>query len=115
MNKQEREAKLLRVKALGRIAYRSVKAYGEIGGVMTFDGEQKQLREFGEDRLHIELLEPFRAAALPTEWSSLLIRYSNSKVLEVTWDKADQFKLLRYEPGDWERILHNWPEPIPFE
>jgi hypothetical protein len=42
-------------------------------------------------------------------------RCSKSKVLEIRWNKTDQFKLLRYEPGDWERILHKWPEPIPFD
>jgi hypothetical protein len=113
MNRQEREARLQRVKALGRIAYRNVKHCGEIGGVITLDGDQKHFREFEEDGLRIELVEPFRAAALSVEWSSLLIRYLNSKVLEIRWDKGGTFKVVRYEPGTWERILFDWPEPIP--
>lgn len=113
MPKPDREARLYRAKALGRIAYRAIVNSCDIEGVVTFDDEDKHLRTFNEGGFIIELAEPFRAAALPTEYSSLLIRYRHSKVLEIRWDKTGLFKVLRYEPGDWERTLLDWPEPIP--
>lgn len=103
------------MRALGRIAYRIIINSCEIEGVVTWDGEVKSLRNFDEDNLRIEVVEPFRAAALPTEYSCLLIRHPNSKVLEIRWDKAGQFKVIRYEPGGWERTLLDWPEPVPFD
>ncbi len=114
MPKPDREARVHRAKALGRIAYRNIVNSCDVEGFVTFEGEDKHLRNFDDDGFSMVLVEPFRAAARPTEYSSLLIRYRHSKVLEIRWDKTGQFKVLRYEPGDWERILHSWPEPIPF-
>lgn len=111
---EERVARLQRVKALGRIAYRIISESSDIEGVVTWDGEEKHLRNFDEDGIHIELVQPFRAAALPTEYSSPIVRHQNSKILEIRWDKAGQFKVVRYEPGDWERALRDYPAPIPF-
>jgi hypothetical protein len=115
MPNPDREARLQHVKVRGRIAYRVVINSSEIEGVVTWDGEEKALRNFEEDSLRIELFEPFRTTALPMEYSGLLIRYRHSKVMEIRWDKSGLFKVLRYEPGDWERILFDWPEPVPFE
>ncbi len=112
---EEREARLQRVKALGRIAYSIVIHSSDISGNVNWDGEEKHLRKFDEDDLCIELFEPFRVTARPTEHSILIIRYPHSKVLEIRWNKTGLFKVMRYEPGDWERILFDWPEPIPFD
>jgi hypothetical protein len=68
-----------------------------------------------EDGLCLELLQPFRADALPTEYSEIEIRYHNRKVFCIRWDSADHFKVVMYEPGDWEQTLLDWPEPIPFD
>jgi hypothetical protein len=83
--------------------------------MLTFDGEDKHLSKFDEDGLCMELLQPFRAGALPTEYSEIEIRYRGRRVFGIRWDKADHFKVHRYEPGDWEITLIGWPEPIPFD
>jgi hypothetical protein len=64
MSKADREARLQHVKALGRVAYRFLRT-SEIEGVLNFDGEEKHLSKFDEDGLCMELLQPFRAGALP--------------------------------------------------
>jgi hypothetical protein len=47
----------------------------EIEGTLECDGEDKHLSKYEEDGLCLELLEPFRAGALPAEYSELEIRY----------------------------------------
>ena len=113
MNKADREARLQRAKMLGRVAYRIVRDY-EIAGVLTYDGEEKHLRMFNEDGLTAELVVPFRPHALPNEFSRIQIRADGRKVFEIRWDGARNFRLITYVPGDWERTLLDWPEPIPF-
>jgi hypothetical protein len=113
LNKSDREAKLQRAKALGRIVYRIIRDY-EIEGVLTYDGEEKHLRKFDEDGLIAELVVPFRPQALPTEYSRIQIRADGRKVFDIRWDSAKSFSVVTYEPGDWELTLLDWPEPIPF-
>jgi hypothetical protein len=36
-------------------------------------------------------------------------------VLEIRWDNTGSFKVVAYEPGDWERELLDWPERVPFD
>jgi hypothetical protein len=113
MAKIEREARLQRAKVVGRIAYRLLRSC-EIEGVLTYDGEEKHLQKCDDDGLDMELIEPFRPYALVTEFSRIQIRVGGRKVFEIRWDSANNFKVVLYEPGDWERELLNWPEPIPF-
>jgi len=100
----EREARLHRAKALGRIAYVILRA-SKIEGMLTFDGEDKHLRQFKDGALYMDLLIPFRPHAPPTEYSSIEIRYGRPKVLEIRWDTASLFKIVVFKPGDWERTL----------
>jgi hypothetical protein len=112
LHRDDRHERLLTIKALGRIAYRHLKE-AEIVGNITVGGEEKRWRKFEEDGLSAELLEPFRAAALSTEYSQIQIRFDGRKVFEIRWDRAGSFKATHFEPGEWERVLIDLPEPIP--
>jgi hypothetical protein len=110
----DREARLQRAKAIGCIAYSHVRD-AEIFGNVSVDGEEKQLREYDEGGIAIDLAAPFRPYARPHEFSRLWIRVGGEKVFEIRWDKAGSFKVVHYEPDDWERTLRAWPAPIPLE
>jgi hypothetical protein len=57
MSKADREARLQHVKALGRVAYRFLRAAAEVEGTLECDGgEEKYLSKFEEDGLCLELL-----------------------------------------------------------
>ena len=114
MSKADREARLRHAKALGRVAYRFLRA-SETEGTLNFDGEDKHLSKYDDDGLSLELLQPFRPNALPTEYSEIQIFYGGRKVFDIRWDKVDHFKVRLYQPGDWELTLLDWPEPIPFD
>lgn len=43
------------------------------------------------------------------------LRLHGAKVFEIRWDKTGFFKIVHYEPGDWERTLRAWPAPVPFD
>jgi hypothetical protein len=58
MSKADRDARLQHVKALGRVAYRFLRA-SEIEGTLNFDGEEKHLRKFEDDGLHLERCSHF--------------------------------------------------------
>jgi hypothetical protein len=30
-------------------------------------------------------------------------------------DNTGSFKVVTYEPGDWQRELLDWPDPVPFD
>ena len=92
MSKFDREARLNRTKALGRLAYRFLRS-SEVEGTINCDGEDKHLSRFDDDGLSMELLQPFRADALPTEYSEIEIRDRGSKVLAIRWDKGGHFKV----------------------
>ena len=113
MQKAEREARLNRAKELGRIAYRILRS-SEIEGVLDYDGEPKHLRIFEEDGLYMEMVEPFRSDACPSEFSRIVIREGRHRVFQIQWSKSGDFTVSFFEPGDWEWILHDWPPPIPF-
>jgi hypothetical protein len=87
VNRGDRQQRLDRIKALGRIAYRHLRD-AEIVGNITVGGEKKWLRTLEEGRLLAALLEPFRASAPPTDYSQILIRFDGSKVFEVRWELA---------------------------
>ena len=114
MSKSERDEKLQKAKILGRIAYRILRS-SDIEGVLTYDGEEKYLRTFKEDELSAELVMPFRPQALSTEFSRIQVRSGGRKVFEIRWDGADHFQVVVFERGDWELMLLDWPEPIPFD
>jgi hypothetical protein len=86
----------------------------EIVGVITVDGDEKRMRLFEEGSLSAELLAPFRTWADATEHSRIQIRFDGRKVFDIRWDRAGLFTCARYEPGEWETALIDWPEPIPF-
>jgi hypothetical protein len=108
------QARLERAKAIGRIAYIHVRD-AEIFGNVPLDGEDKQLREHEEDGIAIELAAPFRDYARPDEFCRLRIRAHGEKVFEVRWDKVGGFKVITFEPGNWERTPRAWQAPIPFD
>jgi hypothetical protein len=86
----------------------------EIEGTLECDGEDKHLSKYEEDGLCLELLEPFRAGVLPAEYSELEIRYRAGRSSTFAGIGPATFKVVMYEPGDWEQTLLDWPEPIPF-
>lgn len=102
------------VKALGRIAYRHLRD-AEIVGIITVGGEEKRWRRLEDGGLSAELLEPFRQAALLTDHSQIQIRYFGRKVLDIRWDRAGSFKAVHFEPGEWEGVLIDLPDPIPLD
>jgi hypothetical protein len=55
--------------------------------------------------LFIELHEPFRPTALATEFSRLRVRFAGTKVLELRWCAAGTFNVVKFERGEWERLL----------
>ena len=110
----DREARLQRAKAIGRIACSHVRG-ADIFGNLPVDGEEKRLCELEEGGIAIDLAAPFRPYARPDEFSRLRIRVHGEKVFEVRWDKAGGFKVVHYDQGDWERTLRAWPAPIAFE
>jgi hypothetical protein len=114
MPNADREARLERAKAIGRIAYSHVR-WADIEANLPIDGEEKQLRELIEQGIAIDLAAPFRSYARPDEFSRLRIRVHGEKVFEVRWDKAGGFKVVHCDQGDWERTLRAWPAPIPFD
>lgn len=63
----------------------------------------------------IDLAAPFRPYARPHEFSRLRIRVQGEKVFEIRRHKAGGFKVVHYDPGDWERTLRAWPALISFE
>lgn len=63
----------------------------------------------------MELLEPFRASALPTEYARIQIRFYGRKVLDIRWDRAGSFKAIHFQPDEWERVLIDMPVPIPID
>jgi hypothetical protein len=83
--------------------------------VLVYEAEEKHLYQFDEDGLSAELIVPFRAHALPNEFSRIKIRADGRKIFEVRWDGARNFSVVTYEPGDWDLTLFNWPEPIPLD
>jgi hypothetical protein len=111
-SKPEREAKLQRARILGRIAYKALR-FAEIEAVLSYNGEEKQLRTFEEDGLIAEIEMPFRPGASSFEFSRIQIRSRGRKVFEIRWDSADYFQIVLFERGGWERTLLDWPEPIP--
>jgi hypothetical protein len=105
MQRADREARLERAKAIGRIAYSHVR-WADIEANLPIDGKEKQLREL------IEQHRDRPGRTFPPARSS---RRVFAKVFEVRWDKAGGFKVVHYDQGDWERTLRAWPAPIPFE
>ncbi len=112
MNRADRQGRLQTIKVLGRIAYRHLKDAEVVGNIEIYD-EEKQVRVLEEGDLSAELIAPFRAWALPTEYSRIQIRFDGRKVFEIRWDRAGSFKAVHFEPGEWERVLIDLPDPIP--
>jgi hypothetical protein len=100
----DRQARLERAKAIGRVAYRLVRD-AKIGGFIELEGERKQIWEFSRGPLSIEL---FAAAGQPpraADFSQLRIRYAGRRVFQIRWDDDGRFKVVHYEAGDWERPM----------
>ncbi|RXG92289.1 hypothetical protein [Bradyrhizobium vignae] len=92
-----------RAKEVGRLAFDMLR-FEELVGNMTVKGEQKQFREFSHRGLSGSLLTPFRPTRLD-EFSRIQIRHLGHKVLDIRWSKAGDFRLVTFEPGDWEELL----------
>ena len=87
VKRADREARLERAKAIGRVAYRLARD-AKISGFIEIEGERKLVRDFESDDDFLQL------------------RYVGQKVFQVRWSKAGSFKIVTFESGDWERILH---------
>jgi hypothetical protein len=96
----ERQARLERAKAIGRIGYRIVRA-ANLMDVREIEGEERHLREFRRGSLFIDLFEPSRLVA-GAESSQLRIAYDGKEVLEVRWDSTDAFNVVLFEEAvEW--------------
>ncbi|MGY3233369.1 hypothetical protein ACVMAJ_000259 [Bradyrhizobium sp. USDA 4448] len=103
MRASDRQARLTRAKELGRLAFDALR-FEELGGIITLEDEQKQFREFSQRGLSGSLLTPFRPRRL-NEFSRIQIRHLGHKVLDLRWSKAGDFRMVTFEPGDWEELL----------
>lgn len=103
MRSADRQARLMRAKELGRLAFDALR-FEELVGIMTIEDEQKQFREFAQRGLSGSLLTPFRPQRLD-EFSRIQVRHLGRKVLDLRWSKAGDFRLVTFEPGDWEELL----------
>ncbi|WFU44104.1 hypothetical protein QA640_17625 [Bradyrhizobium sp. CB82] len=103
MRASDRQARLTRAKQLGRLAY-DVLRFEDLVGIIEIEGEDKYLREFAHQGLSGSLLTP-RSPMRPDEFSRIQIRHLGRKVLELRWSKAGDFRLVTYEPGEWEELL----------
>lgn len=72
------------------------------------------MRTFQERGLSGDLPAPFRASALPIEYSQTQIRSGARNVFDIKWDRAGSFKAIHFGPCEWERVRIGLPEPIPF-
>lgn len=101
----DRQARIERAKEIGRLAYRLMIGQ-DVCGVVTVDQQEKHLRAYERGSLAVQFYEPFRAHALPTEFSRIVIRYSGRRVFEIRWTEARDFKALAFEPdAEWEEAL----------
>jgi hypothetical protein len=91
----DREQRLHKAKAIGRIAYRIARA-ASLVGVRDIEGEEKNLREFRGGLLFIDLHEPSRLA-VDAEFSWLRISYNGKKVFEIRWDGPSSLNILLFE------------------
>lgn len=104
MPNSEREARREHAKQIGRIAYRLARA-SKIEGVNDIEGEDKHWRQYRRGFISIDLDEPFRASASETEFSRLRVSYAGVNVFEIRWDKTASFKVVKFQPGEWEGTL----------
>ena len=57
-----------------------------------------------------------RSLCVRADWLAIAaVRKMERRLFDIRWDRADHFKVVLYQPGDWEGILLGWPEPIPFD
>jgi hypothetical protein len=108
LNRDDRQERLLTIKALGRIAYRHLKD-ADIFGIVTVNGGEKPWRKLDESGLSFGLLEPFRAFVLPTRAFAKSDRFDGRNIFDIRWDRAGSFNTIYFEPGEWERVLIHSP------
>jgi hypothetical protein len=92
--------------------YRLVRA-SKIEGFIEVEGERKLLRERDCGGLSIKLYDAAGVVSCGEEYSQLRIHDAGRRVFEIRWDSAGRFKVVHYDPSDWERTLRAWPAPIP--
>jgi hypothetical protein len=96
----DREEKLHRARAVGRVAYRIARA-ANLVGVMEIEGDEKHLRKFRNGLLFIDLYEPFRLP-VDAEFSRLRISYNGKNVFEIRWESVGTFNIIPFEEAiDW--------------
>ena len=114
MNKLDREARQERAKAIGRIAYRLARA-AKIEGFIEIEDGRKFVREWHRGYLTIALYAAANATPRDTDFSQLRVHYAGRKVFAIRWNVAGDFKIVTFEPGDWEQSLRAWPMPAASE
>jgi hypothetical protein len=107
VDKNERAVRLDRVKAIGRVAYRLVSAE-KIEGFLDLQDGRKLHREFNRDGLFIELYEAANRVPHWSDFSQLRIRHAGRRALVIRWNAGSLFKVVHYDPGDWEHTLRSW-------
>jgi hypothetical protein len=108
VTKADRQARLQRAKAIGRIAYRRA-CDAKIEGFIELEGERKLIRDFKHGRLSIAFYAAAGEPPFDDDFSQLRLRYAGRKVFEIHWNAAGSFKVVTFEPGDWEIAIADQP------
>jgi hypothetical protein len=104
VHRADREARLQRARAIGRIAYRLARD-AKIEGFIEIDDGRKLIRECSRGRLTIALYAAANEPPSETDFSELRVRYAGRKVFVIRWNLAGAFNVVAFEPGDWEQTF----------
>ena len=104
MMRPDREARLCRAKAIGRVAYRMVRAQ-RIQGYVDLDDGRKCRREYNCGSLRIDLYEAAHRTPHWSDFSQLSVKQAGRKVFVIRSNSGGAFKIVKFEGGDWESAL----------
>lgn len=77
----------------------------KIEGFIEIDGERHRVRKFERGRLSITLYEAANREPSDQDFSQLRATYDGKKTLEIQWNDAGSFKVVKIEAGEWEKAL----------
>ncbi|MEH2492921.1 hypothetical protein V1280_008860 [Bradyrhizobium sp. AZCC 2230] len=103
MASSTRAARVERAKALGRAAYRLARSATIAGNLEV--RARKQPIEYRRGLMFTELWEPWRSSAFETEFSRLRVTYAGEQVLELRWNRANNFSVVLFKLGGWKTAL----------
>jgi hypothetical protein len=80
-------------------------------GFIEIEGERKFTRDFRRGAVSIDFYEAAGCPLSGIDFSQLRIHYAGRKIFVIRWRGSGDFKIVVFEPGDWERTLRAWPAP----